>query len=50
MHLRHPGLTYSACGPFTKTKESIEQFKETDDARYIYQNELDKASFQHYMA
>ena len=21
MHLRQPGFTYSACGPFTKTKE-----------------------------
>ena len=21
MHLRQPGLTYSACGPFTKNKE-----------------------------
>ena len=23
MHLRQPGFTYSACGPFTKTKERI---------------------------
>ena len=23
MHLRHPGFTYSACGPFTKNKEGI---------------------------
>ena len=21
MHLKQPGFTYSACGPFTKTKE-----------------------------
>ena len=23
MHLRQPEFTYSACGPFTKTKERI---------------------------
>ena len=22
MHLKQPGFTYSACGPFTKTKEN----------------------------
>ena len=27
--------------------ERITQFKETGDSRYIYQNELDKACFQH---
>ena len=53
MHLRQPavlsksGFTYSACGPFTKNKKRIQKFKETGDSRYIYQNELDKASFQH---
>ena len=51
MHLRQPGLfTYSACGPFTKNKERIQKFKEAGDSRYIYQNELDKACFQHDMA
>ena len=49
-HLRQPGFTYSACGPFTKNKERIQKFKETGDSRYIYQNELDKACFQHDMA
>ena len=48
MHLRQPGFTYSACGSFTKSK-SIQKFKETGDSRYIYQNELDKACFQHDM-
>ena len=48
--LRQPGLTYSACGPFTKNKERIQKFKETEDSRYIYQSELDKACFQHDMA
>ena len=27
MHLRQPGLTYSACGPFTKNKERIKKLK-----------------------
>ena len=42
MHLKQPGFTYSACGPFTKHK-----FEQTGDTRYIYRNELDKACFQH---
>ena len=50
MHLRQPGFTYSACGPFTKNKERIQKFKQTGDSRYIYRNELDKACFQHDMA
>ena len=50
MHLKQPGFTYSACGPFTKNKERIQKFKETGDTSYIYKNELDKACFQHYMA
>ena len=31
MHLRQSGFTYSACRPFTKTKERIQIFKETGD-------------------
>ena len=51
MHLRQPGFTYSASGPFTKNKERIQKFKETGDTNYIYKNELDKAAcFQHNMA
>ena len=49
MHLKQPGFTYSACGPFTKNKERIQKFKETGDTSYIYKNELDKACFQHDM-
>ena len=37
MHLRQPGFTYSACGPFTKTKKIIQKFKGTRDSGYIYQ-------------
>ena len=50
MHLKQPGFTYSACGPFTKNKERIQKFKETGDTSCIYKNELDKACFQHDMA
>ena len=55
MHLRQPGFTYSVCGPLTKNKkkkkkERKRKRKETGGLRYIYQNELDKACFQHDMA
>ena len=50
MHLKRPGFTYSACGPFTKNKEIIQKFMGTGDTNYIYRNELDKACFQHDMA
>ena len=50
MHLRQPGFTNSACGPFTKNKERMQKFKETENSLYIYQNELDNACFQHDMA
>ena len=43
-------FTHSLCLPFTKNKERTQKFKETGDLRYIYQNELDKACFQHDMA
>ena len=47
VHLKQPGFTYSACGPFAKNKERIQKFKDTGDTSYIYKNELDKACFQH---
>ena len=50
MHLRQSGFTYSACGPFTRSKKRIQKFKQTGDSRYIYKNELDKTCFQHDMA
>ena len=43
VHLRQPRFTYSACG----SKERIQKFKETEDLKYIYRNELDKNFFQH---
>ena len=50
MHLKQPVFTFSACGPFTKNKERIQNFKETGDSRYIYKNELGKACFQYDLA
>ena len=50
MHLKQPGFTYSACGSFTKNKKIIQKFKETEDTKYIYRNEVDKACFQNDMA
>ena len=50
MHLKQPGFTYSACGPFTKNKERIEKFMQTGNTDFIYKNELDEACFQHAMA
>ena len=46
MHLKQPGFTYSACGPFRKNKERFKKIKETGDVKYIYRNELSKACFQ----
>ena len=50
MHLQQPRFTCSACRPFTRKKERIQNLKETGDSWYIYQNELDKACFQYDMA
>ena len=47
MHLRQPRFTYIPCKPFTKIKERIQKLKKTGDSQYIYQNELDRACFQH---
>ena len=45
--LRQPQFVYSACGPFTRHKERIKEFKSTGDTRLLYRNELDKACFKH---
>ena len=46
MHLRQPGFTYSACGPFTKTKERIEKFMQSGNTVFVYKYELYKACFR----
>ena len=45
MHLKQPGFTYSASGPFTKNKQGIEKLMQTGNTDFIYRNELDKACF-----
>ena len=30
MHLKQPGFTYSACGPFTKTKKEYKNLKKQE--------------------
>ena len=50
MHLKQPGFTYSACGPFTRNKERIGKFMQSGNTDFIYRNELDKGCFQHDMA
>ena len=50
MHSKQPGFIYSACGPFTKSKERIKKFVQTGNTDFVYRNELDKACFQHDMA
>ena len=50
MHLKQPGFTKSACGPFSKNKERIEKFMQTGNTDFSYKNDLDKACFQHDMA
>ena len=49
MHLKQPGFTYSACGPFTRNKKRIEKFMQTGNTDFIYRNGLDKACFQYDM-
>ena len=35
IHLKQPGSTYSACGPFTKNKQRIEKLMQTGNTYYI---------------
>ena len=39
-----------SCGPFTKNEERIQEFKETGDSQYVYQNELNNSCSQHDIA
>ena len=47
LHLKQAGFTYSACEPFTKHRERIQEFRETENLKHLYRNELDKACFAH---
>ena len=48
MHLRQPGFTYSACGPFTKNKKRSKKSKETGYSRYIFQHYMTYGDFKVY--
>ena len=50
LHLKQPGFTYSASGPFTNHRERIRNFRETGNLRYLQKNELDKACFAYDVA
>ena len=45
MHSKQLGFTYSACGPFAKKKEGIQNLKKQE----IHDIELDNICFQHDM-
>ena len=50
LHLVDPSVKkHSACGPFTKTTQRIQDFLNRGKLSYIYNNDLDKACFQHGM-
>ena len=47
LHLKQSGFTYIACGPFTKHRERIQKFIETDNLKHLHRNELNIANFAH---
>ena len=49
MHLKQSVFTYSASGSFTKNKERIQKFMQTE-SNVICKNDINKACFQHLMA
>ena len=51
LHLFDPIVKiYSACGPFTKHRQTIQDFLNTGKLSYICKNVLDKPCLQHDMA
>ena len=49
MHLKKPGFTYSACGPFNRNKERTERFMRAGNIDFV-DRKLYKACLQHNMA
>ena len=49
LHLKQSGFTYSACDSFSRNKEGIEKFRQTENTNFIYRNELDKVCFTYDM-
>ena len=46
LHLKQPEFTYSSCGSLNK-RERIQKFREKENLKHFYRNELDKACFAH---
>ena len=47
MHLKKPGFTDSAFGPFTNHRERIQSFREIGNLKHLCRSELDKVCFAH---
>ena len=47
LHLKQPRFTYSNCRPFTKHRERIQKFRETENLKHWYRNELNNACLAH---
>ena len=47
LHLKQPGFSHSAYGPFTKHHERIQKFKEIGNLKHFYWSELNKTCFAH---
>ena len=47
LQLKQQGFTYRACRPFTKHRERLQKYRETNNLKHLYRNELDKACFAH---
>ena len=45
LHLKQPGFTYSACRPFTKHGERIQEFRETGNLKHLYQKGIRQILF-----
>ena len=45
MHLKQPGFTYIACGPFTKNKERIQSLKKQEIQAIFIKMNLIKHAF-----
>ena len=45
LHLKQPGFTYSACGPFTRNKEGTEKFMQTGNTDLFTEMSLIKLAF-----
>ena len=47
LHLKQPGFTYSACGPFNKHRERIQTFRETGNLKHLYRTKSDRTCYAH---